>query len=56
MKEALADVKTFAQRVPSVISAFDSAIESNIPNVFQDLQKRVEEIRKQERNLDIDER
>lgn len=54
MKEALADVKALAQRVPSVSTSFDSAVGTYVPTVFDDLQQRVEAVTSREEILDDD--
>lgn len=44
LSEALDDVKSLALRVPSVSAAFDTAVCTNIPQILDHLQKRVESI------------
>lgn len=56
LKEALADVKTLAQRVSSVVVAFDSAMGSNVPQVFDALQKLVTGLMNKAAEMDADQR
>lgn len=56
LKEALTDVKTLAQRVSSVVVAFDSAMGSNVPQVFDALQKLVTGLMKKAAEMDVDQR